>query len=143
MPIRLIDDKSLPPAPYVGLLPPDNMAKRDSSKFVFGFPLSEEWLQYRYLHDLDTSMLDAEAIKEKQRLHRGSLISRLISLGDQMDGRVCKCRPAAVRTSNRSFCWFLVIGVPGRKPSEEHVRKLRKTLLLYGVTELPSWYPEC
>ncbi|KJA17278.1 hypothetical protein HYPSUDRAFT_46613 [Hypholoma sublateritium FD-334 SS-4] len=140
--IELVDDKTLPPAPYVGLLPPNNMAKRNSSKFVFGFPLPDEWFQFRCEHDLDISMLNEEAIKETRRLHRGSLINHLIQLCDEMEGWVCKCRPTYVKTSTVSFCWFLAIGVPGCKPSAENVDKLRDTLLLYGVTEIPRWYPK-
>ncbi|KJA17274.1 hypothetical protein HYPSUDRAFT_206324 [Hypholoma sublateritium FD-334 SS-4] len=75
--IVLVDDQSLPAAPYVGLLPPNNKAKRNSSKFVYGFPLPDEWFRFRYLHDLDISALDEEAIKEKRRLYRGMLLAHL------------------------------------------------------------------
>ena len=86
MPIRLVDDKSLPPPPFVGLHPPDDMATRDSRKFVYGFPLPDDWFQYRFSHDLKLDGLDAEAIKEKQRLHGGSLISCMVRMCDKMEG---------------------------------------------------------
>ncbi len=142
MPIRLVDDKSLPPPPFVGLHPPDDMATRDSRKFVYGFPLPDEWFQYRFFHDLKLDGLDAEAIKEKQRLHGGSLILCFVRMCDKMEGWVYKCHPTSVETSTVSSCWFLAIGIPGRKPSAEDVKKLRLSLLPYGVCEIPRWYPQ-
>lgn len=142
MSIVLIDDKSLPPAPYVGLCPPDDMATRNRKKFVYGFPLPSEWFDFRFFHDLHISTFDAEDKAEAQRFYRATLVSHLIGLCDRMEGWVCKCRPASVQTSTASSCWFLVIGIPGRKPSVESVKKLRETLILYGVMEIPRWYPK-
>ena len=143
MAIVLIHDKSLPPGPYMKIKPPAvNIEMRSTRNYVYGFPLTEEWFRFRYLHDLDLSALDKSAIEKEKRIHTDMLISHLIIVCDRMEGWVCKCLPTSLQTSTLSCCWFLIIGNPGRKPSMESVKKLRKTLKLYGIREKPNWYPE-
>ncbi len=143
MAIVVIDDKSLPPGPYKKIRPPDATREmRATRNYVYGFPLTEEWFKFRYHHDLGGLGLDKDALEKEKRLHTDMLISHLIRVCDDMEGWVSKCLPTSVETSTLSVCWLLIIGIPGRKPSAESVKKLRKTLKLYGIREKPNWYPE-
>ncbi|KJA17273.1 hypothetical protein HYPSUDRAFT_90834 [Hypholoma sublateritium FD-334 SS-4] len=142
MSIVLVDNKSLPIAPYVGLRPPDNMATRNSKNFVYGFPLSDEWFEYRYLHDLGPPVPDEETMAKRRRGHQSRLVCHLIRVCDWMEGRVCKCFPVSVQTATVSSCWFLMIGTPGCRPSAENVVKLRDKMRLYGIREMANWYPK-
>ncbi|KJA17300.1 hypothetical protein HYPSUDRAFT_46633 [Hypholoma sublateritium FD-334 SS-4] len=143
MTIVLIDDKSLPPPPHVGLRAPDDMETRrrlNKKKLVYGFPLPEEWFEYRFRHDLHIDTFDPELKEKAKDYYRATLVAHLIGLCDRMeDGG--KCHPGSVQTSTVS-CWFLAIGTPGNMPSLESVKKLRETLLPYGVVESPRWYPK-
>ncbi len=118
------------------------MASRNIKDLVYGFPLPDEWFEYRFLHDLDLSALDEEDVKRAKRLHESRFVSHLIRVCDRMEGWVCKCFPTSVETSTVSSCWFLIIGVPGCRPSAENVQKLRDTLRLYGINEMANWYPK-
>ncbi|KJA17288.1 hypothetical protein HYPSUDRAFT_46621 [Hypholoma sublateritium FD-334 SS-4] len=141
--IVLIDDKSLPPPPYVGLRAPDNMEARrrlNRKSLVYGFPLPDEWFEYRFCVDLDIATFDPELKEEAKRYYRATIVAHLIGLCDRMEGGK-KCHPGSVQTSTVS-CWFLTIGTPGCMPPLESVKKLRETLLPYGVVESPRWYPK-
>ena len=142
--IVLVDDGSLPPGPCINLQPPDDTKVMHTygRKVVFGFPLTAEWFNFRYFHDLDLTALDKDAIKEKKHVYKDRLITHILNVCDRMEGRVCRSLPTSVETSTVSSCWFIIIGNPGRRPSKEDVKKLRKTLWLYGITERPNWYPE-
>ena len=142
--IVLVPDGSLPPGPCINLQPPDDTKVMHTygRKVVFGFPLTAEWFDFRYSHDLDLRGLDKDAIKEKKHLYKDRLITHILNVCDRMEGRVSRSLPTSVEASTVPSCWFIIIGIPGRRPSKEDVKKLRKTLWAYGITERPNWYPE-
>jgi len=131
----------LPPSPYIGIRPPADMAERDRSKFVYGFPLSYEWLQHRYHHEVELEASEGAPVQKRsvylakftwylsgvcQKIHRVKCTTTVVATGGYGDGRAM----------------FLIVGYPGRKPPHETLKTLIDKLEDYGIIEDPGWYPK-
>ena len=130
----------LPTSPYIGIRPPTDIATRDRSKVVYGFPLSFEWLKHRYHHEVELEAVAGAPVEKK-----GEYLTNLtwhLSVVCQRIHRV-KCTTTMVETSGygNGRAMVLVVGYPGQKPPPETLKILVDRLANYGVIEHPGWYP--
>lgn len=130
----------LPAPPYIGIRPPTDIETRHRSKVVYGFPLSVEWLEHRYHHEVELTA-SAGAPVEDQNVYLSRLLWHLSGLCQKI--HKVKCTSTTVETSgygNRRTI-FLIVGYPGRKPPPETLETLIDRLADYGIVEDPGWYP--
>ena len=130
----------LPSSPYIGIRPPTDIATRDRSKVVYGFPLSYEWLQHRYHHEVELEASAGTPVEE-QSAYLGNFVWYLSGLCQTIH-RV-KCTTTMVQTSGygKGRAMFFIVGYPGRKPPPETLKILIDRLADYGIVEHPGWYP--
>ncbi|SRR6266446_1686814 len=131
----------LPPSPYIGIRPPTDVAKRDRSNVVYGFPLSYEWLQHRYHHEVELEAPEGASVEERGPAYLTNFtwyLSRMCQKIHQVN-----CTATLVETSGygKGVAMFLVVGYPGRKPPPETLKTLIDRLANYGIVEDPGWYP--
>ncbi|KIJ89518.1 hypothetical protein K443DRAFT_16030 [Laccaria amethystina LaAM-08-1] len=126
---------------YIGIRPPADFAAWRGHPFVYGFPLSYEWLQHRYHHDVKLQASEGAPVQDQS-----AYLARLawdLSGVCQKIHRV-KCTTTVVATSGygNGQAMFLIVGYPGRKPPpktlETFIDKLKED---YGIIEDPGWYP--
>ena len=130
----------LPTSPYIGIRPPTDIAIRGRSKDVYGFPLSSEWLQHRYHHEVELEA-SAGAPVEEQSVYLAKFVWYLTGICQKI--HKVKCTTTMVQTSGygKGRAMFLIVGYPGRKPPPETLKTLIDRLGDYGIVEDPGWYP--
>ena len=86
----------IPSSPYIGIRPPSDIAKRDRSKVVYGFPLSYEWPQNRYHHEVELEASEGAPVET-----RGAYLSKFAWYLSGMCQKIhrVKCTTTVVQTS--------------------------------------------
>ena len=129
----------LPSSSYIGIRPTDT-ANRDRNKVVYGFPLSDEWLQHCYHHEVELEALEGAPV-ETQSAYLLNFAWHLSGMCQRI--HPVKCTTTIVQTSGYSNgqAMFPIVGYPGRKQPPEMLKILIDKLANCGVVERPGWYP--
>lgn len=139
--VPLPEDLGLPAnyPTFIGILPPKDIAKRDRRKIYFGFPIPYSWFDFHLerLQDEgeDTSLMVLLLLYKQQ----------LVSLCREKwpSGPHAAMNMIVVYHGDYGkTCFFLIVGVPGRKPPPEVVKELQDELEDMGIWEFPGWYPK-
>ena len=130
----------LPPSPYISIRSPTDVAKCHCSKVVYGFPLSSEWLQHCYHHEVEL-VASEEAPVEERSVYLANFAWYLSGMCQKIH-RV-KCTTMVVETSRygKGVAMFLIVGYPGHKPPSDTLRTLINRLGNYSIVKDPGWYP--